>query len=80
MKALLFQLIRSLEFELDARVEDIARKSVYVSRHYYPLVSFLVLPVLLTHSFYLSIVTRPYLISQKEKGNQLPMIIRPVSQ
>ena len=31
MKALLFQLIRSLEFELDARVEDIARKSVYVS-------------------------------------------------
>ncbi len=33
MKALLFQLIRSLEFELDARVEDIARKSVYVSRH-----------------------------------------------
>ena len=34
MKALLFQLIRSLEFELNAPVEDIARKSVYVSRHH----------------------------------------------
>jgi hypothetical protein len=28
MKVLLFQLIRSLEFELDAWVEDVARKSV----------------------------------------------------
>ena len=34
MKALLFQLIRSLEFELNAPVEDIARKSVYVSTCY----------------------------------------------
>jgi hypothetical protein len=31
MKALLFQLVRSLEFELDARVEDIGRKSLCVS-------------------------------------------------
>ena len=42
MKALLFQLVRSLEFELDARVEDIARKSVYVSR-YSPLCRWIVL-------------------------------------
>jgi hypothetical protein len=39
MKALLFQLVRSFEFELDARVEDIGRKSLYAS------ILFLVAPV-----------------------------------
>ena len=76
MKALLFQLVRSLEFELDAQVEDIARKSAYVSRHSSPYRP----PLVLTGLPCFSIVTRPYVVSQKEKGNQLPMIIRPVSQ
>lgn len=36
MKAILFQLIRSLEFELDAQVGDVGRKSVYVSHNSAP--------------------------------------------
>lgn len=75
MKALLFQLIRSLEFELDAQVGDVGRKSVYVYHHSSPLS----LARIIDRYILFSIVTRPYLISQKEKGNQLPMIIRPIN-
>ncbi|TFK65716.1 cytochrome P450 [Pluteus cervinus] len=54
MKALLFTLVRSFEFELAIPAEDVAKRS--------------------------RVVQRPLLKSDPEGGNQLPMLIRPVSQ
>ncbi|TFK60962.1 cytochrome P450 [Pluteus cervinus] len=54
MKALLFTLIRSFEFELAVPVEDITKRS--------------------------TVVQRPVLKSDPDGHNQLPLLIRPVSQ
>ncbi|CAK5270143.1 unnamed protein product, partial [Mycena citricolor] len=54
MKALLFTLVRSLEFELGVPAEQLSQKGT-------------------------AIVMRPIVLSEPEKGNQLPLIVRPVS-
>ena len=51
MKALLFMLVRSFEYELAVPVDDIIKRS--------------------------GIVQRPLLKSQMEKGNQMPLIVKP---
>ena len=58
-------------------MEDIARKSFYVSARHSPLCHRI---VLLTTFATLQHCHRPYLLSQKEKSNQLPKIIRPATQ
>lgn len=51
-KALVFTLIRALEFELAVSPEDIVKKSL--------------------------IVMKPAVKGEIEKGNQMPMLVRPV--
>lgn len=51
MKALLFTLIRSFEFELAVPLSDITKRS--------------------------TIVQRPLLRSEMEKGNQMPLLVKP---
>ena len=50
MKAILFVLVRTFEFELDAEKEDVARTGTFLQR--------------------------PSLLSQPEKGAQLPLRVR----
>jgi cytochrome P450 len=52
-KALLFTLLRALEFELAVPVEDIGKKATFI-------------------------VQRPIVRSEREKGNQMPLLVRPV--
>ncbi|KAF8593285.1 cytochrome P450 [Ceratobasidium sp. AG-I] len=60
MKALMYSLVRAIEFDIDSTLE-IQGNSIWATIH-----------------FLTPIITRPSVVSEPEKGNQMPLICKPV--
>jgi hypothetical protein len=72
LKAIVFTFLRKIDFELADPTLRIGERTAYA----FLLLNFLVLHWSANVIKFRSIVTRPYLVAEPEKGNQLPLRLK----